>query len=143
MTERRFAFRKLVRDGVPDMLRNKGVTVTTASLSPDLAKVWLKSKLNEEADEASRATTVEALKEELADVMEVVLALGHAYGLDIDDIEDARLDKYISRGGFKELSFISEVSMPVNSPEVAYFTARREDFPELTDAKLKVAETAE
>jgi len=141
-TTRRFAFRKLVRDGVPDILTAKGVDVTTATLTPDLAKVWLKAKLNEEADEAARATTEEALKQELADVLEVVQALAAAHNIDMDDVEEARLDKYISRGGFRGLTFISEVSLPANNPEVAYFTARREDFPELTEAEkpLEVAE---
>jgi predicted house-cleaning noncanonical NTP pyrophosphatase (MazG superfamily) len=128
---RRFAMRKLVRDNVPAELRQKGLSPETSMLTPELAEVWLKAKLAEETDEVGRATSREAVKAELADVLEVARALAKAYGVTEAEVELARRDKLVAKGGFTDLCFISHVDVPDDSGEVAYFKARADEFPEL------------
>jgi predicted house-cleaning noncanonical NTP pyrophosphatase (MazG superfamily) len=123
--------RKLVRDNIAKELREKGLSPEVSMLTPDLAEVWLKAKLVEEADEATRATSREAVKAELADVLEVARALAKAYGITEAEIELARRDKLVIKGGFTDLCFISHVDVPDDSAEVAYFKARADEFPEL------------
>ena len=135
MAQRRFSFRKLVRDGVPGLLAAKGITVHTENLPESAITAHLKAKLTEEADEATTATTREKMAEELADVLEVVDALGTAYGLTAADIAKVRAEKHDARGGFDNLVFVTHVDVEEGSAEAAYYRARPEDFPE-----LKIAE---
>ncbi len=111
MPLRRFSFRKLVRDNIPDILKEKGMKPHIQPLTPELATVWLKAKLVEEADEATRATSRDKVKEELADVFEAAHALAKAYGITQGEIEVARGAKLKSHGGFTNLTFISHVDV--------------------------------
>lgn len=131
MPLRRFAFRKLVRDNIPDILKEKGMTPYTKTLTPDLATVWLKAKLVEEADEATRANSREKMKEELADVFEAAHALAKSYGITSGEIEIARGAKLKTHGGFTNLTFVTHVDIESTNPETGYFKARAEDFPEI------------
>ncbi|MDH5442578.1 MAG: nucleoside triphosphate pyrophosphohydrolase [Candidatus Nomurabacteria bacterium] len=92
-------YNKLVRDGIPDKLRKKGVSHETHIASEEEYIDKLKDKLTEEAKEAVEASK-EELVGELADVIEVIHALAKLSNITIDDIEPARIKKLQERGGF-------------------------------------------
>jgi predicted house-cleaning noncanonical NTP pyrophosphatase (MazG superfamily) len=92
---------KLIRDKIPEIIKtNKAsskYTITRCESSDEKYKYLLK-KLWEEVDELLEDTCVE----EMADVMEVVIAIGNHLGYSIEDIESCRLNKKQKRGGFEE-----------------------------------------
>ena len=61
----------------------------------------LLAKLAEEVDEVLAADDAD-MPEELADVLEVLLALASDLGLDADQLEELRKAKAAERGGFAE-----------------------------------------
>ncbi len=87
-------FEKLVRDGIPALLDEKGVLFEERIASPDEYKAELIKKLVEEAGEFSEVSSIE----ELADVLEVVTALKALP--EYADVETVRLKKREERGGF-------------------------------------------
>ena len=73
---------KLVRDLIPDLIRQSGRTVEVRYLTGDELKAALGAKLIEEAQEAAEVVhSRKDLVEELADVREVVAALIAAVGI--------------------------------------------------------------
>ncbi len=90
---------KLVRDRIPEIIRQQGRDPVVEYISGERLRQALKDKLVEEASELREA---EDIVEELADVQEVLDALIEAYGLDRGALELARADKKAKRGGFSE-----------------------------------------
>ncbi|AFD00341.1 hypothetical protein Mtc_1589 [Methanocella conradii HZ254] len=90
--------RKLVRDKVPDIIRESGREPAVKPISGEGLKKALKDKLVEEAVELKNSND---LYDELADVLEVVEALIEQYGLDKQKLEEARKEKLRRAGGFK------------------------------------------
>jgi len=79
---------KLVRDMVPDLIRESGRTPRISTLDDVAYRVALYDKLNEEvADEA-------------ADVLEVLIAFAATQGITLDTICEAAQRKRSERGGF-------------------------------------------
>lgn len=89
---------KLVRDKVPDIIRDSGREPVVKPISGESLKKALKDKLVEEAVELKNSNS---LYDELADVLEVVEALIEQYGLDRQKLEEARKEKLRRAGGFK------------------------------------------
>ena len=90
---------KLVRDKIPEIIRNSGNQCKTTILSNiDYIKA-LREKLVEEANEAATAAP-EELVEELADVMEVMDALIVATGIKPEKVREIQKEKRSRRGGF-------------------------------------------
>ncbi|WP_174590897.1 nucleoside triphosphate pyrophosphohydrolase [Methanocella conradii] len=89
---------KLVRDKVPDIIRESGREPVVKPISGEGLKKALKDKLVEEAVELKNSND---LYDELADVLEVVEALIEQYGLDRQKLEEARKEKLHRAGGFK------------------------------------------
>lgn len=89
-------FEKLVRDRIPDIIRAKGETPVTHVA--DEAEYWkkLRDKLKEEVIEFLESES----PEEVADVLEVIVALCAAKGWTLRDIEQMRSKKAAERGGF-------------------------------------------
>ena len=92
---------KLVRDGVPTLMKESGIAFEAQALDDADYRAALRHKLVEEAQEALRAGSDLELLEELADVVEVVLALAKAMGLQAANVEVARQAKRAKRGGFE------------------------------------------
>ena len=91
-------YNKLVRDKVPSILDNKGIKYLITYTNGNNHLYYLLKKLIEEAHELSRDKDIE----ELADVMEVLLAIGEELGYSLDDILVNMLAKRDERGGFDE-----------------------------------------
>ncbi|MGI5169162.1 hypothetical protein ACQEU3_32915 [Spirillospora sp. CA-253888] len=89
---------KLVRDRIPDVIRQGGRTPETRVASEGEYAALLRAKLYEEAGEYTAAGD----PAELADLLEVVHALAALHGLSPDDLEGQRAAKAAARGGFAD-----------------------------------------
>ena len=98
-------YNKLVRDKIPEIINGKGGTATTRVLDEEEFIEALEEKLREEVIEYVDQPSVE----ELADILEVVYALGELQGLKPREIEDVRKTKAETRGSFKERIFLETV----------------------------------
>jgi len=95
---------KLVRDRIPEIIRdNNQVPVTHVAEEKEYWKK-LREKLQEEVNEFLEAPN----EEELADIMEVVFALGKAMGTDRERLETLRKKKHGERGGFENRIILDE-----------------------------------
>ena len=90
---------KLVRDRIPEIIRNSGNQCKTTTLSNLDYIEALREKLVEEAKEATTASP-EDLPQELADVMEVMDALMAATGIEPEKVREIQKEKRSQRGGF-------------------------------------------
>lgn len=89
---------KLVRDGIPDIIRRNGETPQTRILSQEEYLAALDTKLQEEVAEYLEANDLA----EIADILEVLRAIAVARGADFEQIEAIRLEKLEKRGGFAQ-----------------------------------------
>jgi len=96
---------KLVRDKIPQIIKDKGV-IPVIHIADDF-EYWerLKAKLQEEVDEVLEDANVD---EELADVLEVIHAILDFKGIKFEELEQIRLKKKDERGGFKNKIILEE-----------------------------------
>jgi predicted house-cleaning noncanonical NTP pyrophosphatase (MazG superfamily) len=92
---------KLVRDKIPQIIRAQGDEPIVRIAEAGEYRELLRAKLVEEAGEVATADDAHA-PEELADVLEVVLALAADLGLDACELEKLRAGKAADRGSFTE-----------------------------------------
>ncbi|MCC6934588.1 MAG: nucleoside triphosphate pyrophosphohydrolase [Candidatus Yanofskybacteria bacterium] len=97
---------KLVRDKIPDIIAEKGSTAETHIAEEAEYLEKLRAKLQEEVGEFLESNTAE----ELADILEVVYALGVSLGVTRDELERLRAEKAASRGGFEKRIILEEAS---------------------------------
>lgn len=95
-------FNKLVRDKIPEVITANGQTPRTRTLDDDEYQVELHKKLQEEVNEYLEDVNAE----ELADILEVVYALGAQLGATSQELEQLRLEKAQKRGGFEKRIFL-------------------------------------
>lgn len=88
---------KLVRDRIPEIIESSGNKCEIEVVSDDVALEYLYKKLNEEVSELLEDKNLD----EIADVMEVLFAIGSKYGYSEDDILNRRNEKKDTRGGFE------------------------------------------
>ena len=99
-------YNKLVRDRIPEIIEASGKTCRTSVLSEADYIRMLDQKLTEELAEYQESKSME----ELADLMEVILAAAEARGYTIEQLENVRLEKKEQRGAFKKRLLLLEVS---------------------------------
>ncbi|MFJ6200143.1 nucleoside triphosphate pyrophosphohydrolase [Micromonospora sp. NPDC092111] len=87
---------KLVRDKIPQIVRERGAEPVTRVADADEYRGLLREKLVEEVDEFLDSED----PHELADVLEVLLALAIDLGVNRDQLEKLRMAKVAERGGF-------------------------------------------
>ena len=92
-------YHKLVRDKIPEILKEKGLTYRIKVCQNDEEyEHYLKLKLQEEVAEYIASGDIS----ELADIEEVIFALIKTHdGVDDLDINNVRLEKKKKRGGFE------------------------------------------
>ncbi len=93
---------KLVRDLVPGQLTAKGVAARVSRYDDAAFVAALRAKLVEESNEYLAARDDAEAIAELADILEVLLALAAVHGADAAALEGARRAKRSARGGFRE-----------------------------------------
>ena len=91
------AVRKLVRDGIPDIIRREGAYPVVYRADAGEYRCLLRAKLCEEVAEFLKAPDS---VEELADILEVVRALAVDLGTSREGLDDVAADKARKRGGF-------------------------------------------
>lgn len=89
---------KLVRDRIPQIIRNEGAEPVTRIADAQEYRGLLRAKLVEEVDEFLASED----PQELADVLEVLLAVASDLGIDRDQLEKLRAAKAAERGGFAD-----------------------------------------
>ena len=97
---------KLVRDLIPEIIRDSGKNCVTRILSDEEYLAALDGKLNEELAEYQADKSME----ELADLLEVMMAVAQARGHSFDEVERIRREKAEKRGGFRERIFLESVT---------------------------------
>ena len=92
---------KLVRDRIPEIIKNAGKNPIIKVLSDEKYLIELDKKLDEEIAEYQADKSIE----EMADVLEVLFAICEARGHSIDELMNVRKSKAEERGGFKDKIF--------------------------------------
>ena len=90
-------YNKLVRDRIPDIIRNNGGQCTTRKLDVEEYKKELVNKLYEEIEEFNEAW--DEIK--LADILEVLHAIADVKDYEMMHIDYLRMKKKEKRGGFE------------------------------------------
>lgn len=94
-------YHKLVRDRIPEIIRQSGIECEIAVLSDAEYRQALRLKLLEESEEVAEANQDE-LVAELADLYEVIDALMLSYGISGDEVLNAQAKRRETRGGFTQ-----------------------------------------
>ena len=99
-------YRKLVRDKIPEIIREVGKQPFTRKIHGDELKEEIAGKIIEEAYELFKAfgkdNKNEVLKES-ADMLEIVVAALKFHGFTMDDLLSARHERAKQKGAFREL----------------------------------------
>ncbi len=95
---------KLVRDKIPEIIESKGGTSVIHTATDEEYEKKLKEKLSEEIAEFLK----DANPEELADILEVVYALGDMLGITREELEIIRAKKEVERGAFRKKIILDE-----------------------------------
>lgn len=101
-------YNKLVRDNIPNIIRNNNEEPITRILSDAEYKNELEKKLYEEYQEVIEATGEDRI-EELADMLEVMKALAKLENKTLEDIINTSEQKNKNRGAFNEKIFLEKV----------------------------------
>ena len=97
---------KLVRDRIPEIIEGSGKTCATRILPQAEYLAALDTKLTEELAEYQADKSME----ELADLLEVMIAVAEARGHSFAEVEAIRRAKAEKRGGFRERIFLESVT---------------------------------
>ncbi len=95
-------YNKLIRDKIPEICEAKGIKTNTRELN---SEEYLKELLNKLVEEA-KETKEDPSPEEMADVMEVLIAIGQELKITMKEIEEARAQKAQERGAFDKKIFL-------------------------------------
>ena len=102
------SYNKLVRDNIPNIIREKGDEPITTILTDDEYIIELERKLLEECNEVIESSGASRINE-LADVLEVLIAIAEFQGNNFDDILSARNEKKLERGAFNKKIYLKGV----------------------------------
>lgn len=102
------SYNKLVRDKIPEIIKSNGEIPITRTLSDEEYKIELEKKLKEELEEVLSSTGIDRI-EELADMLEVMIALARLEDKSLEDIIETCDDKREKRGAFVKKIYLSGV----------------------------------
>ena len=129
MARMRFQVEKLIRDKLPEIMRGQGLAVFDRRLDDEAFDLSLRAKLLEETLEAQAAADPQELVGELADLTEVMLALGALHGVSAADLEATRQATRQERGGFDDRVYNAAVEAEDGLPAADYYLARPSQYP--------------
>lgn len=89
---------KLVRDKIPELILSDGWTPLFHHADDTEYRESLRRKLREECEEFVESGE----KEELADILEVILTIAKDMEVSWDELEELRVEKSARNGGFEE-----------------------------------------
>jgi predicted house-cleaning noncanonical NTP pyrophosphatase (MazG superfamily) len=96
---------KLIRDKIPEIIRNNNKNPITHTASEEEYKEKLYKKLEEEVKEFLKEDNTD----ELADILEVYYAILELKNISKEQIEKIRKEKAEKRGSFKNRLILEEV----------------------------------
>lgn len=102
-------YNKLVRDKIPEKIKNNGEIPKTRILEDIEYKNELLKKLLEECNEVINADE-SSIIEECADVLEVLLAISKLYNYDLEKLLEIKTNKKNKNGAFENKIFLETVS---------------------------------
>ena len=105
MAKQTVVYNKLVRDKIPQIIEATGQHCTVQVLEEAQYLCKLEEKLCEELDEYQQSKDVE----ELADLLEVVIATAQARGCSWEKLLQILEEKRQKRGGFQDRILLKEV----------------------------------
>ena len=102
-------YKKLVRDKIPEILKNQAKKIPVIHTAENDEEYWqkLKEKLQEEVNEFIKDEN----ENELTDILEVVYAICDFKKIKREKLEKIRIKKAKERGGFKERIILDEVRL--------------------------------
>lgn len=98
-------YNKLVRDKIPEIIRQNGKIPVTHIANDEEYKQKLLDKLEEEVAEFRTSRS----PEELADILEVIYALYDAIPIKRSDLESLRQQKNLKRGSFSKRVILERI----------------------------------
>ena len=101
-------YQKLVRDKIPEIIKNNGEKPITRILTDEEYKIELEKKLYEEYNEVIESSGPDRI-EELADMLEVISSLAIIEGESLDKVIEAAKIKTKKRGSFEQKIFLENV----------------------------------
>lgn len=101
-------YKKLVRDNIPEIIKDKNETPITKILNDKEYKKELEKKLFEEYKEVIDSSETDRL-EELADLLEVISHLAQIEKSNLEEIIKIAKEKRSKRGGFEKRIFLEKV----------------------------------
>lgn len=99
------SYKKLVRDNIPEIIRGSGNIPITRVLSQKEYRSELRKKLSEEVQEYLLSRQVE----ELADIIEVCIALAESANVPEEELFKIRCNKRLTRGAFRHRIYLDDV----------------------------------
>ncbi len=97
---------KLVRDNIPQIIEKSGKIAVVDTLSDKEYEIFLERKLDEEVNEYHESKDLE----ELADILEVIIALVKAKGYNFYDLANLKTKKAAEKGGFSKKTLLIAVN---------------------------------
>jgi Uncharacterized conserved protein len=101
-------YNKLVRDKIPNIIKENKETPVVKILDDDEYKEALEKKLYEEYQEVKEASGEDRI-EELADMLEIIKALAKLENKTLDNVIEIANKKVDKRGAFEEKIFLEKV----------------------------------
>ena len=101
-------YNKLVRDNIPNIIENNGEIPVTRTLSDEEYKLELEKKLYEEYNEVLEASGKDRI-EELADMLEIIIALSKLENSNLDEVIEVSKGKVKKRGAFDKKIYLERV----------------------------------
>lgn len=98
-------YNKLVRDHIPEIIKNQGETPYVSVLDDKQFNVELRKKLKEEVREYLLSEEIE----ELADIIEVIEALAKHKGSSFEEVLEIKEKKAKKNGKFEKRIFLQKV----------------------------------
>lgn len=133
MKRRIFLQNKLWRDKTVDQMKEMESIIHWQYLDNAKYDFELRKKLLEESQEVNNASSKEQLAQELADVLEIIEAIGTTIEITLDEIRSIQLKKKKDRGGFEGRKFVTIAEHPAGSFGEKYCLADPEKYPEITE----------
>ena len=101
-------YNKLVRDNIPEIIKNNGEVPIIRKLSDIEYKKELENKLLEEYNEVMDSNNKEDRIEELADMIEVISALANIENSSLEEVISVSKKKTLKRGSFNNKIFLEK-----------------------------------
>lgn len=101
-------YNKLVRDKIPEIIKNNGEKPIVRILNDSEFKKELENKLLEEYNEVIESSGLDRI-EELADMLEIIKFLAILEGKTLDDVINVSVEKNNKRGSFEDKIYLEKV----------------------------------